>query len=111
VSSDVPQSTMLAEAAVLEVFLDRNRALAAEYLAQQASEPAQWRDAVELANGDYWLTAEELADVSHAIRGVLRPYEQRRPGARPDKSRRVRIARLIVPRADPQGEAGLRRPP
>jgi DNA-binding transcriptional ArsR family regulator len=100
VSSDAPQGTMLAEAAVLEVFLDRNRALAAEFLAQQASEPAKWRDAVELANGDYWLTAAELAKISGQIRSVLQPYAQRRRDARPDKSRRVRIARLIVPRAD-----------
>jgi DNA-binding transcriptional ArsR family regulator len=100
VSSDGPQSTTLAEAAVLEVFLDRNRVLAAEFLEHQASEPAQWRDVMELANGDYWLTADEAAEISHAIRSVLGPYEQRRAGTRPDKSRRVRIARLIVPRAE-----------
>ena len=51
-------------------------------------------------NGDYWLTAAELAEISRAMRDVLEPYEHRRPGERPDRSRRVRIARLIVPRAD-----------
>jgi hypothetical protein len=100
VSSDAPQHTVLAETAVLEVFLDRNRALAAGFLAHQADEPAPWRDAMELANGDYWLTAGELAEISRAMRDVLEPYEHRRAGARPDRSRRVRIARLIVPRAD-----------
>jgi DNA-binding transcriptional ArsR family regulator len=99
VSSDVPQHTALAETAMLEVFMDRNRVLATEFLEHQADEPAQWRDTMELGNGDYWLTAGELAEISRALRGVLEPYEHRRPGSRPDGSRRVRIARLIVPRA------------
>lgn len=100
VSSAVPQHTVLAETAV-EVFMDRNRVLATEFLEHQADEPAQWRDTMELGNGDYWLTAGELAEISRALRGVLEPYEHRRPGSRPDGSRRVRIARLIVPRAGP----------
>jgi DNA-binding transcriptional ArsR family regulator len=99
VSSDAPR-TVLAETAVLGVFLDRNRALAAEFLEHQGEEPAQWRDTMELANSDYWLTSGELAEISAALRRVLEPYEQRRRGSRPDGSRRVRIARLIVPRAD-----------
>jgi DNA-binding transcriptional ArsR family regulator len=98
VNSDAPR-TVLAETAVAEMFLDRNRALAAEFLERQASEPAEWRDSMELANGDYWLTAAEVKEISHALRSVLEPYEQRRAGSRPGKSRRVRIARLIVPRA------------
>jgi DNA-binding transcriptional ArsR family regulator len=99
VSSDTPR-TVLAETAVLGVFLDRNRTLASEFLEHQDEEPAQWRDTVELASSDYWLTSGELAEISAALRRVLEPYEQRRRGSRPDGSRRVRIARLIVPRAD-----------
>ena len=91
---------MLAEGAVLETFLDRNRALIAEFLDREASEPPEWRDAAELASSDYWLTAEELAEVSRALRGVLQPYKDRRRDSRPDKSRRVRLVRLIVPRAE-----------
>jgi hypothetical protein len=55
---------------------------------------------MELGNGDYWLTSGELAEISAALRRVLEPYERRRRGSGPDGSRRVRIARLIVPRAD-----------
>ena len=106
VSSQVPQGTVLAEGAVLETFLDRNRALIAEFLDRQASEPPEWRDAAELASSDYWLTAEELAEVSHALRSVLQPYAHRRPGSRPDKSRRVRVARLIVPPSQSSPLAG-----
>jgi DNA-binding transcriptional ArsR family regulator len=114
VSSDAPR-TVLAETAVLEVFLDRNRALATDFLEHQADEPAQWRDTMELGNSDYWLTPGELGEVSAALRRVLEPYEQRRRGSRPDGSRRVRIARLIVPRGDSPpadaGPAGTARPP
>ena len=88
VSSQVPRGTVLAESAVLETFLDRNRALVGEFLDHQASEPPEWRDAAELASSDYWLTAEELAEVSQALRSVLQPYADRRRGSRPDKSRR-----------------------
>jgi len=97
---------VLAEGAVLETFLDRNRALIAEFLDREASEPPEWRDAAELASSDYWLTAEELAEVSRALRGVLQPYKDRRRDSRPDKSRRVRVVRLIVPRAEPSSLAG-----
>jgi DNA-binding transcriptional ArsR family regulator len=105
VSSDAPR-TVLAETAVLGVFLDRNRALATEFLEHQEEEPAQWRDTMELANSDFWLTSGELAEISAALRRVLEPYEQRRRGSRPDGSRRVRIARLIVPRTDSPGPEG-----
>jgi len=102
ISSQVPMSTVLAEVAALGAFLDRNRVLTAEFL----EEPPEWRDAVELANSDYWLTAEELTEVSRALRSVLQPFEHRRPDSRPDKSRRVRVMRLIVPRTEPSKEKG-----
>src|SRR5690242_2176846 len=101
VSSQVPRGTVLAEGAVLETFLDRNRALVTEFLDHQASEPPEWRDAVEPGGADYWLTAEELTEVSRALRNVLEPYEHRRRASRPDKSRQVRVVRLIVPRSQP----------
>jgi hypothetical protein len=106
VRSQVPMSAVVAEVAALGAFLDRNRVLTAEFLEHQASEPPEWRDAVELGNSDYWLTAEELAEVSRALRSVLQPYGQRRAGSRPDQSRRVRVMRLIVPRVEPSKQKG-----
>src|SRR6516164_67227 len=94
VSSQVPMSTVLAEVAALGAFLDRNRVLTAEFLEHQADEPPEWRDAVELTK------------VSRALRSVLKPYEQRRADPRPDKSRRVRVMRLIVPRTEPSKGKG-----
>jgi DNA-binding transcriptional ArsR family regulator len=99
VSSQVPGSTVVAEAAILGTFLDRNRAIAIEFLEHQASEPPEWREVAEIASHDYWLTTDELAEAQRAIRAVLAPYEQRGRDERPAGSRRVRVARLIVPRA------------
>jgi DNA-binding transcriptional ArsR family regulator len=101
VNSTAPASTALAEAAAMGTFLDWNRAIAAEFLEHQDGEPQEWRDAVELANSDYWLTAEELKEATRAMRDVLAQYEERRRDSRPANSRRVRIARLIVPRTEP----------
>ena len=110
ISSRVPGSTAVAEIAILDMFLDRNRAIATEFLDHEASEPPEWRDAAALATHDYWLTAEELAKAAQAMKDVLAPYEQRRRDARPAGSRRVRIARMMVPWSDalasPSGPRG-----
>src|SRR5690349_13639651 len=49
VTSAAPGSTAVAELAIMDTFLDRTRALATEFLENQASEPPGWRDAAELA--------------------------------------------------------------
>jgi DNA-binding transcriptional ArsR family regulator len=101
VSSQVPGSSAVAEVAILSTFLDRTRALATEFLENEASEPPEWRDVAELAGHDYWLTADELAKAVQAMRDVLEPYYQRGRDARPANSRPVRIARLVIPRGKP----------
>lgn len=101
VSSPEPASTVVAEIAIIGTFLDRNRAIATEFLENQDDEPAEWRDAAALASHDYWLTADELVKAAQAMDEVLAPYEERRRDARPADSRRVRIARLVVPRTEP----------
>jgi DNA-binding transcriptional ArsR family regulator len=99
VSSPVPETIALAELAVFSAFLDRSRAIAVEFLDNQASEPEEWRKVVELANGDYWLTAAEAREVARDMREIMKRYERRRRTDRPAGSRRVRITRLIMPRA------------
>jgi DNA-binding transcriptional ArsR family regulator len=95
-----PGSTAPAEIAILDTFLNRTHAIATEFLAHQATEPPEWRELLELATTDYWMTADEAAKTAQALRDVLAPYVQRRRDERPEGSRRVRIARIIVPRAD-----------
>jgi DNA-binding transcriptional ArsR family regulator len=110
VNSPTPDLTAPAEIAILGTFLERNRVIATEFLKHEASEPPEWRDAAALATHDYWLTAEELAKAAQAMKDVLAPYEQRRRDARPAGSRRVRIARMMVPWSDalasPSGPRG-----
>ena len=102
-TAPMPGSTAPAEIAIMDTFLDRTRTIATEFLTRQAGEPAEWRDVVELASSDYWMTADEVAKAAQALRDALKPYELRRRDARPAGSRRVRIARIVVPRADSAG--------
>ena len=104
-SPPTPGSTAPAEIAIMDTFLNRTRAIAAEFLERQASEPPEWRDVLELASTDYWMTADEVAKAAQALRDVLAPYVQRRRHERPAGSRRVRISRIIVPRTEPVGSA------
>ena len=117
VSAPTPGSMAPAEIAILGTFLERNRVIATEFLTNQAGEPPEWRDVVQLASTDYWMTADEVAKAAQAMRDVLAPYVQRRRDARQAGSRRVRITRFVVPRTerasspepgppDPGGEAG-----
>jgi DNA-binding transcriptional ArsR family regulator len=94
-----------AEVAVLGAFLDRNRAIVSEFLEHAADESPEWTDRIEFSNGDYWLTADELRQVSAAMREVLRPYQDRRRESRPEGSRQVRVVRLISPRLPQQPHA------
>ena len=95
-----PGSTAVAEIAIMDTFLNRTRTIATEFLTHQGSEPPEWRNVLELASTDYWMTADEAAKTAQALRDVLAPYVQRRRDARPEGSRRVRIARIVAPRAD-----------
>ena len=104
-SPPTPGSTAPAEIAIMDTFLNRTRGIAAEFLEHQASEPPEWRDLLELASTDYWMTADEVAKAAQALRDVLAPYVQRRRDERPAGSRRVRISRLVVPRTEPAGSA------
>jgi DNA-binding transcriptional ArsR family regulator len=103
VSSATPGSTAPAEIAILGTVLDRNRVIATEFLTNQAGEPPEWLDVVQLASTDYWMTADEVTKAAQAMRDVLAPYAERRPDARPAGSRRVRITRFIVPRSEHDG--------
>ena len=109
-SPPTPGSTTPAEIAIMDTFLNRTRAVAAEFLEHQASEPPEWRDVLELASTDYWMTADETAKAAQAMRDVLALYVQRRRDERPEGSRRVRISRLVVPRTEPVRSAQSSQP-
>lgn len=87
-----------AEQAVLDLSLDRSRDLLRQFLAHQESEPAEWREVVELDNNDLWLTIDEAQELSRQYRQLIDSYRKRRGDNRPADSRRVRVTRLMVPR-------------
>ena len=50
-----------------------------------------------LGNADVWLTAEESRQVAAALLAVIEPYRSRALRDRPEGSRRVRVATVVVP--------------
>lgn len=100
IRSDLKAGKDLADRTIMMTFWDRDRAVIDEFLARQEEEPPSWRDVV-LSNGDYWITADEAHQIAEAVEQVLEPYRARGRAERPDGSRRVRIAYLVVPRRDP----------
>lgn len=92
--------TITAEMVLLDVALDRVRQLLRDFIVVQGSETEEWRDVTELGSNDLWLTVEEVRDLSRAFRDLVEPYRRRDREARVPGSRRVRVARLIVPRVE-----------
>jgi DNA-binding transcriptional ArsR family regulator len=91
-----------AAAAVTLAWIDRTRAVAAEFIASQHEEPAQWRDAGSLVSADVWLTVEETERISELLSAALDPFRGRRRDERPADSRRVRVMSVVVPHRERQ---------
>jgi DNA-binding transcriptional ArsR family regulator len=97
---DLDTSTPAGAAAAATVglaYLDRSRAMAAEFMAKAYEEPKEWQDVTALSNGDLWLTVEETRALTTALEAVLDPYRGRTLGSRPADSRRVRVTYMAVP--------------
>ena len=74
------------------------------FVDRAASEPA-WRDAALLSNSTVVATVDELADISQALLGVLRPYllsERDDPTDRPAGARDVHVSIRMAPRPPEQ---------
>jgi predicted ArsR family transcriptional regulator len=80
---------------LLERELQRFRAARAA----TASEPAEWREATSLNQSKLWLTAEEAAGISEAMRELFLSYGDRvtDPGQRPSGARLVSVVGWLVP--------------
>lgn len=86
-----------ATAAVALAYVDRTLALAQDFMANAHEEPTEWQESGFLGNADLWLTAEEIGEMTDALRAVLEPYRGRTAANRPDGSRRVRVMSLVMP--------------
>jgi DNA-binding transcriptional ArsR family regulator len=102
VHSDDPGATGPAEAALVDLALDRDRAAVRSFLARESDEPPEWRDALELNIGEPWLTAEELRELSREFREALDRFKGRRLREnRPAGSRQVRVSVVVAPLGSP----------
>lgn len=86
------------ETAVLDLSLDRTRDILRQFISQQKTEPAEWRDVVELDNNDLWLTIDDARELSRRYRQLIDAYRKPKGESPPPGSRRVRVTRLLVPR-------------
>lgn len=111
VAAESPSSTV-AESALLDVTLERDRAAVNRFLRHQDRESALWQAAMKLQVGSYWLTADEVAEVAATVDAALRPYRHRhRIADRPTGARSVRVSLLTVPLVDPRSDDYPVQPP
>ena len=80
-----------------------------DFVDRAAAEP-EWREAALLSNSTIVATVDELAEVSQALLGVLRPYflsARSDPADRPEGARDVHVSIRMAPRPpDPAPAAG-----
>jgi Helix-turn-helix domain len=83
----------LAAEAATEAFLDYEFARIKERLRRQSLEAPVWREASGLLGSTFWVTAEELREITEQIAEIAVRYgdRMRDPGKRPDGSREARL--------------------
>lgn len=88
----------LADAALIDTVLERDRAAVHDFLAGLTREPAEWQDAPTASTSTVWMTAAEVAEAVAAWREQIEAVRGRGdPASRPEGARRVRISLLAVP--------------
>jgi DNA-binding transcriptional ArsR family regulator len=99
-STPARQSPEYAAAATLlqDRVYERDERIFAAYLQAEEGVEEEWRDAATILSGSAYLTAAELAELRDRVRELIRPYQRRKPGERPDGSRQVHVVYRAVPR-------------
>ena len=98
VESAGSDAASLADVAVVRTLLDRHVDALAEFLANQRSEPAEWRETPTVSTAQLWLTNVEVAELVGKLRTELDRYRERgRPENRPPGTRKVRVSLLALP--------------
>ncbi len=94
---DIPGSLYaVQELATLAVTREADRVT--RFLAQAGDEPDAWIQASTVTTGSFWVTADELAELSSEIQAVLDRFRDRTdPGLRPDGARQARIFATLNP--------------
>ena len=98
VDSAAPRVSEAAEASLVSTVFDRDRAEVLSFVGRHDGEPAEWREALTLSSGKYWLTTAEVDAVMDELKRTLEPYrDRRRPQDRPPGSRSVRVSLTAIP--------------
>ena len=101
VDSADPALSALAEKALLNLALNRERQAVFRFLDRGRREPKVWRDAVNLRSHACWLTAAEVSEVTAVVEAAIADKRMARAkGDAPPGARRVRISLLTVPDDD-----------
>jgi DNA-binding transcriptional ArsR family regulator len=88
--------------ALTRILLDREMARLLAAIDRRPHETEQWREAASISQSAMWLTADELAEVNHAIVALLMDKRERleQPELRPDGSRLCAFMAWGVPNPD-----------
>jgi DNA-binding transcriptional ArsR family regulator len=87
-----------AAAALKTTVLDRDERLLSEYFAREHELPEEWRHAI-LSSGIVHVTPAEMEELSRQVHEVVKQYERRRKGDRPEGARRVDVMFRAIPKA------------
>jgi DNA-binding transcriptional ArsR family regulator len=91
-----------AAAALSATVLGRTVEQFEQYLARRGSESKEWLDASEASYGQLWLQPHEAKEVAEQFVRSVEKYRGRRSGARPEGSRRMRLAVMLFPTDPPK---------
>ncbi|MGW6057791.1 winged helix-turn-helix domain-containing protein [Streptomyces sp. NPDC055189] len=104
--ASVAEASDALSAAVARQYFDR----AVRAMEQRHRLPRDWREAEQFSDSLLHLTPEELTGISAGVDALLRPYEDRAAGERPEGARPVSVLRLAfvdreIPEEVPDGGA------
>jgi DNA-binding transcriptional ArsR family regulator len=97
---DSPQFQAAARALGRRIIERDDRAVNA-YLAAEAGESREWRDAATFASASVYVTPEELSEFARRFHEVMKDFERPDEADRPEGARRVHVVFRAVPRVDP----------
>lgn len=95
---DAPDS-LAAEHALVDLYLNRDRARIQEWMGRQTGEPPEWREASALLGQQILVTAEELTEINLKVLALMEPYRVRaRRDSAPDGVRHVIVQYMAFPK-------------
>jgi DNA-binding transcriptional ArsR family regulator len=99
-SDDSPQYQTAARALGRRL-LERDERLVSAYLAAEARQSPEWRDAATFGGTSVYVTAEELHELARRFRDLIKDFERPDEADRPEGARRVQVVFRAFPRVDP----------